>query len=164
MVANKVMRNRWEIVADLINKNNFTRIAEVGVSRGENASEILKRCPQIKKFYLIDIDFSVFDRGLFAGYGDKIRLCNANGCWIEPGGYDLVFIDAEHTYEAVKKDIEKWRCPLAIGGIICGHDYLDFEQPGYGVNKAVDEVFPNRNLEDDILEDGRIKVWWIKQS
>jgi predicted O-methyltransferase YrrM len=34
---------------------------------------------------------------------------------------DMVFIDAEHTYDAVKKDIELWfpKCKK----LICGHDY-----------------------------------------
>jgi hypothetical protein len=50
---------------------------------------------------------------------------------------DMVFLDACHTYEAVKADIEAW-LPKARK-IICGHDYAD----GWpGVKKAVDEKFP----------------------
>lgn len=49
--------------------------------------------------------------------------------------FDMVFIDAEHTYEGVKKDIELWK-PHAKK-ILCGHDY----QSGWpGVIKAVDEM------------------------
>lgn len=64
--------------------------------------------------------------------------------------YDVIFIDAGHTYEEVKADIEAWM-PLA-GKIICGDDYL----PGVwdGVVQAVDEMFgkPDRVI-------GKI---WIK--
>jgi hypothetical protein len=53
-----------------------------------------------------------------------------------PGLNDMVFIDAGHTYEEVKSDIEVWQ-PVA-NKVICGHDYCDAWP---GVVKAVDEAF-----------------------
>lgn len=51
---------------------------------------------------------------------------------------DLVFIDAIHLYEAVKKDIAAWLPKVRPGGILCGDDYTnDFP----GVIKAVKEAF-----------------------
>jgi hypothetical protein len=50
---------------------------------------------------------------------------------------DMVFIDANHTYDAVKADIEAWL--PKVRKIICGHDYAD----GWpGVKQAVNEKFP----------------------
>lgn len=47
---------------------------------------------------------------------------------------DFVFIDADHRYEAVIKDLAAWVYKLKPGGILCGHDiHLR------GVRKAVDE-------------------------
>ena len=38
--------------------------------------------------------------------------------------FDVVFIDAEHTYDAVKRDIETWLPKVKTGGILIGHDWL----------------------------------------
>lgn len=42
---------------------------------------------------------------------------------------DLVFIDGDHRYDAVAKDIAGCRKHIAPGGIICGHDF-SAEFPG----------------------------------
>lgn len=49
----------------------------------------------------------------------------------------MVFLDADHSYEAVRDEIawaKKMKIPL-----ICGHDYGN---PSFGVTRAVDEAFP----------------------
>ena len=38
---------------------------------------------------------------------------------------DFCYIDADHRYEAVKQDIELWIPKVKVGGIICGHDYVN---------------------------------------
>jgi Methyltransferase domain len=40
---------------------------------------------------------------------------------------DALFIDGDHTYEAVSEDIEAWLPKVKKGGIIAGHDY-DYPQ------------------------------------
>jgi SAM-dependent methyltransferase len=35
---------------------------------------------------------------------------------------DIVFIDADHRYEYIKRDIELWYPKVKIGGLLCGHD------------------------------------------
>jgi hypothetical protein len=54
---------------------------------------------------------------------------------------DVVFIDMEHTYNAVKNDIELWLPKVKVGGYLAGHDYTK----GWdGVIKAVDEKFRDK--------------------
>ena len=56
---------------------------------------------------------------------------------------DFIFIDAGHSYAAVKADIAAWRPKVREGGWFGGHDY----HPAYtGVMRAVDEEFPERKL------------------
>ena len=51
---------------------------------------------------------------------------------------DFLFLDANHDYEYVIKDIEAWLPKISPHGIICGHDYRE----GYkGVKQAVEEKF-----------------------
>lgn len=58
----------------------------------------------------------------------------------EDDSVDFVFIDADHSYESVIKDINAWLPKVKKGGIISGHDYFE----GCPVTKAVDELLPNR--------------------
>ena len=51
--------------------------------------------------------------------------------------FDLVYIDANHSYKSVKQDIIAWMPKVKEGGILAGHDYPIFE----GVKQAVDEIF-----------------------
>jgi len=51
---------------------------------------------------------------------------------------DLVFIDANHSYEYAKIDIKEWLPKVRPGGLLTGHDYYGYN----GVRKAVDELLP----------------------
>ena len=52
-----------------------------------------------------------------------------------------VFLDGDHSYEAVKADIESWMPKIKPGGILAGHDY-GAEHPG--VKQAADELLAGR--------------------
>jgi hypothetical protein len=75
--------------------------------------------------------------------GDSVEMSKCfNGSKV-----DMVFIDADHDYEAIKADIEAWlpKCKKYI----CGHDYSNF----VGVKKAVDEKFERVGVVGNI--------WWV---
>ena len=69
----------------------------------------------------------------------------------EDESLDAVFIDADHSYEAVKLDIKNWMPKIRKGGILAGHDY---SSAWLGVIRAVDEIFP---------EAQKIDSCWVKQ-
>lgn len=58
---------------------------------------------------------------------------------------DFIYIDAEHDYVSVKKQINDWWSKVRKFGVIGGHDY----NIG-GVEKAVNEIFgkPDKIFED----------------
>ena len=56
------------------------------------------------------------------------------------GSIDLVFVDGDHSYEAVKRDLQAWLPKVTKGGILSGHDFTT----RMGVYRAVDEMFGAR--------------------
>lgn len=64
---------------------------------------------------------------------------------------DLVFIDAEHTYESVRSDILAWYGLVRNGGILAGHDYGGSWE---GVQRAVDEMIPDHERVPGTY------IWW----
>lgn len=49
---------------------------------------------------------------------------------------DIVYLDADHSYEAVRDDIDAWWPKIVSDGWLMGHDYID-PQEGNGVMDAV---------------------------
>jgi predicted O-methyltransferase YrrM len=64
---------------------------------------------------------------------------------------DAVFIDADHRYESVKKDIISWMPKVKKGGILAGHDYIRTHN---GVIQAVDELIQS----PEIIRDCWLKI------
>jgi cephalosporin hydroxylase len=54
------------------------------------------------------------------------------------GPYEFVFIDADHTYQAVRADWDNFRPMVARGGVVAFHDIVP--RPGYGVSEVWEEI------------------------
>jgi predicted O-methyltransferase YrrM len=61
---------------------------------------------------------------------------------------DMVFIDGDHRYDTVVRDIKKAFELLRPGGLICGHDYDHPTWPG--VRQAADELVGPISIEETI--------------
>jgi predicted O-methyltransferase YrrM len=123
--------------------------AELGVLRGEFSREILD-ITHPSKLHLIDIAAdavtavtSRFTREIADGIvqvhqGDSAEIASQM-----PAGYfDWVYIDADHTYDAVKRDLDAAGRTLKPGGLIALNDYIYFAPSDfakYGVVEAVNE-------------------------
>lgn len=73
----------------------------------------------------------------------------------------VVYIDAIHTYESVKKDIELWIPKIKKGGFIGGHDYASRHFPG--VKKAVDEWYATCVNKDTPIHRYADSSWAVQQ-
>lgn len=67
--------------------------------------------------------------------------------------FDIVYIDGDHSYDGVKRDLEVSYKKVKKNGLICGHDYT--EKMFMGVVRAVNEFCQENNLQINYLtEDG----------
>ena len=69
------------------------------------------------------------------------------------GSLDFVFIDADHTYEAVAADIQAWWPKVRPGGTLAGHDYVNHTLKNgvsFGVFRAVDEFAKRIGLTEPV--------------
>ena len=80
-----------------------------------------------------------------AKYGDKSVIIRGKSedvhDQIPDNSVSVIFIDADHRYETVKKDIQNYYPKLIKGGIMSFHDYMN---AGYGVTEAVQEFCKDR--------------------
>lgn len=62
--------------------------------------------------------------------------------------FDVIFIDAEHTFESCYEDILTWLPKLKTGGKMFGHD----ASPGGGVRKALEQIRKEKNFSYSIID------------
>jgi predicted O-methyltransferase YrrM len=72
-----------------------------------------------------------------------VRKTSVDGAKDFPdGSLDFVYLDGNHSFEAVKEDIAAWYPKIKAGGLLAGHDYVEDGitlHGDFGVRKAVAE-------------------------
>lgn len=156
----------YGIYSKIINDNDYKNCAEVGIGYGFHAKELLQNT-KLDQLYLIDPMVPYDSKDCFqidilnnGGFDDLIEniLNNLDEyknryTWyrkhsnsitndeIPDSSLDAVFIDGDHSYEAVKSDLEMYWNKIRIGGQLLGDDYwMD------SVKKAVNEFKDKNNL------------------
>lgn len=102
-------------------------------------------------------NFFEYARNLLSKFKHKIKFiikASEDAVSLIPDNLDFVYIDGNHDYEFVKKDIELYYPKLKSGGVIGGDD---FNASFLGVCKAVVE-FVNKNK---LKLCGENSEWWI---
>ena len=138
------LSNRYDFLSSL--PKHFQLAAEIGVWTGDYSYEILNRTNMM--LYSIDLWYPT------PTYNDPVNehtqrymqtLSNLNSygsrsvivkkrsidaaLMIKDNSLDFIYIDGEHTYEALSQDIYTWWPKLKAGGVFAGHDY-DERAPG----------------------------------
>jgi len=128
--------NRKYFLRHLIESNNFSTMCEVGVRDGRTTFYLLDKIPNLK-IYAIDLDIRLFyNKEIKEKYNERlIPIQGKSGVVADKiPSVDLVFIDADHSYQGCSIDIKAYTPKVNTNGILSGHD-IDFP----GVNKAVNE-------------------------
>lgn len=158
----------WRLLLD-----NLGPVAEVGVAEGRYAQQMLGWPIIIPKLYLVDRwqswptqkgDASnpqswhdknykeVLER--VAPHKDRVHILRGDSArmaeQVEDASLALVYIDADHSFNGVMRDICAWHRKVRLGGFMCWHDYLN---PNYGVKRAVENFFEDHTRINIIPED-----------
>lgn len=76
-------------------------------------------------------------------YDHIIAVCESSSVEASAVGLTLqiglVFLDANHSYNAVRQDIQHWWPHIRKGGVMCGHDFESHPE----VKRAVLELLPD---------------------
>ena len=177
---------RAEVLISLIKEVKAKRVAEIGLGRGRTTRAVLESdCNDIiEEYWAVDPwsivhsrdawcrDQNFFDKEAWDVYRymcffpqlKVVRMTSIEASklflhykrYVAGKYFDLVFIDAEHDYDNVKRDILAWYPLVKEGGIICGHDYASREP---GVIKAVNEIYGEDNVE--VIHPGSV---WVKKG
>jgi hypothetical protein len=156
------MKSRMELISLLKQLNLPLIIAEVGVAEGRLSLHFLSGGAE--KLYLIDAWETLNQKG-DGGFSKEWHDDNYNGMLsriapfktkvsilrglsyemskgIKDSELSMVYIDADHSYDGVKRDLNAFYSKVKSGGIIAGHDYTNLE---YGVFEAVAEFCKEKN-------------------
>ena len=142
-MSNRLLRRKrsYWIVSQVL-KHKYSLGAEIGVHKGNNAYTIMGHCPnlhlilvdkweniepdpngekigcenddmeQMKR--LLDQRMKPYRKRITVLRGDSAEMADE----VENGTLDFVFIDADHRYQSVKKDIAAWTPKLKPGGLL----------------------------------------------
>jgi hypothetical protein len=80
---------------------------------------------------------------------------------VEDESLDFVYIDGDHSFDAVMLDLILWSRKVRKGGFVGGHDYYRFRNAG--VVPAVDCYTREHNIHEWFLTDERTpSFFWLK--
>lgn len=111
-----------------------------GINPDAEASKIQrKEGNKIKEIFMANMKKLGINRSDYGLY--KSDSIEASALFAD-SSIDMVFIDGDHEYKSVKKDIETYWQKLKIGGILSGHDFQNKD-----VRLAVEELAGPKSLE-----------------
>merc|ERR1711939_628769 len=132
----------------------------LGVGRGDFALRLLRDWRTSPGLYLCDPYIHIWK-----GYDDPNNLSDSFATTFKQDTGpqqpppSLVFVDANHAYEAVTRDLEAWWPLLPTGGLLAGSTFINDSSRNIGVRQAVEDFVRNRGVQ--ILETSEPLPSWI---
>ena len=146
MLFNKPNLPSYELNQYISTLGNNILGCEIGVCHAENFCHMLEVCENIEKLIGIDPYIEYNDHNGYvgdpqvqnfkevtfqnlekinAGNRAEIRIMTSDDAvsTIDDASLDFIFIDGNHSYEYVHRDINNYYSKVKVGGIFAGHDY-----------------------------------------
>lgn len=173
-----IIREEWDFLYEqtLQQGDNSYSYVEVGSHSGASTTALLinivKENESRKVISIDNCSYPEVNREIFRNnlkqYGllEPVEEVNTSSLEFDPRDniYSIVFLDGDHTEGTVSKEIELFDNHIAVGGIICGHDYQNFA----GVTAAVDKFFEIKDLyycneRYELMSTGSKNMWAFKK-
>jgi glycosyltransferase involved in cell wall biosynthesis len=191
---------------------NHLKLTNKGVELGSFKGEFSKNLTEnwFGKLYMVDVwrplskeeydddsnhknHVNVYEAAInnISGFEDKTFMLRMKGEFAKElfsdGSLDFVYIDANHSYNGVKEDLNDWYPKVKKGGLVMGHDYLPSDmynkdvkdiplylfpdgQPEkskyagmFGVNPAVDEFALEHGYTINKTDEFLATWWFVKK-
>lgn len=169
----------WHALEKFVKDNDYTIGVELGVRWGQTSRYLLERCPNLSMF---GVDLmqplpnntregqETYGHWPWEKYRSEVKEIMRR--WperftmlvmdtaaaaerIPDESLDFVFIDCDHSYEGVKRDIELWGPKVRIGGMITGHD-INLES----VQRAVGDTIGTHETKGQEWNN----IWWVRKT
>lgn len=156
-----------QMVPNLVIHAGAKRVAEIGIFKGRLMRAVMRSVAGavVEEWHAVDTWES--NEGWYPGMGDQkkwddyywgvckympwfkqlrvYRMTSESAAGIFGDGYfDMVYLDGDHTYEGVTRDIKAWLPKIRKGGLLAGHDYdpaAKYDRKLCDVDRAVDDMF-----------------------
>ena len=166
-------------IIDKINEYGKIQWVEIGVRWGRNANFVLNNF-DISTIHLIDPYCElpylthIFNSESVKTYKDSakndLKPFKDKCVWYEDfsqnvidkfddNSIDIIYIDGDHSYEAVLSDLTLFYPKIKEGGLIIGDDYNED-----GVKQSIEEYSKENDIKYEISDsgDGTHKFWFVK--
>lgn len=167
-IFQRLRTRRWRLY---VQKYNCERIVELGVHKGHNFHKMIAYPPKLAVAVDAWVDDGVLSRNdtaltqaqldfyhkrFEAEMADKpfVKICRGYTFDVVkefPDDYfDLIYIDADHTYEGCLRDLRDWWPKMKSGAAFTGDDYRDdLTKTGvrYGVIDSLKTFSKENNVE-----------------
>jgi len=153
--------------------------AEIGVFRGEFARKVLsqwqgrawhafdfwERRPEytLLNDWPMDFDQAFREVQALAREDERLRIHRGDVLKLDPPiDFDAVYLDSDHTYAHVTREMEFFWQRLLPGGVLAGHDYRDCWLYGDDLNRGV--LFGVKSAVDDFAKRvGRVVGYTLEE-
>jgi predicted O-methyltransferase YrrM len=155
----EVARHDWNsenecglFMASIIKMAKYSTVLEVGVFEGETAQHLIQAIPKGGLYVGIDInDYRTDATKLYMADGGKaIEFILGNSLTelskLPTAHFDLIFIDADHSFGHVLQEFKLAEKLVSRGGVIILHDTIHLDGPRNLVEYAAQYNYKNITL------------------